>query len=91
MSEDQEIDVVELLQEQFEETLSPEQRELFDEIMRHRLMQLIESQAKIDVLEDEVLDLLDELREFKVQERVDEMLEDDDEDFEDEDEDDETK
>ena len=82
MSEEQEIDIVELLQEQFEETLSPEQRELFDEIMRNRLMQLIESQAKIDVLEEEVADLLDELREYKVQERVNEMLEDDDEEFE---------
>ncbi len=89
MSEEQEIDVVELLQEQFEETLSPEQRELFDEIMRNRLMQLIESQAKIDVLEEEVADLLDELREYKVQERVNEMLEDDDEEFEEEDEDEE--
>lgn len=82
MNEEQEIDVIELLQEQFEETLSPEQRELFDEIMRIRLMHLIESQAKIDVLEDEVADLLDELREYKVQERVSEMLEEDDEEFE---------
>ena len=89
MSEEQQIDVVELLQEQFEETLSPEQRELFDEIIRNRLMQLIESQAKIDVLEEEVADLLDELREYKVQERVNEMLEDDDEEFEEEDEDEE--
>ncbi|HET8707790.1 MAG TPA: hypothetical protein VFM46_15915 [Pseudomonadales bacterium] len=85
MSEDQQeldIDVIDALQEQLEESLSPEQRDLFDEITRLRLMQLIEAQAKIDVLEDEILDLLDELREYKVQERVDEMLEEDEEEYE---------
>jgi len=89
MSEEQDldIDVLDALQEQLEETLSQDQRDLFEEITRLRLLQLIEAQAKIDVLEDEILDLLDELREYKVQERVDEMLEEEDEEeYEEEDE-----